>query len=338
MTALKRFQRLESPGIWRDGPEAQRRDVILSFGDASLVVSDQSEQVLTHWSLAAIERLNPGQKPALYGPAPDSAETLEIDEPMMVEAIEAVRSAIARARPHPGRLRLAILGVIATAIALLGIFWLPGALVRHAVSVVPGSVRAEIGRDLLARIDRLAGSPCARPGGQTALNRLTEKLLPGEGVHVVVLPGGMPRAIHLPGGIVVLNRALVEDYDDPAAVAGFILAERVRAQRTDPLAELLSASGVAATLRLLTSGALPDGAIEAHAERLMTAPPTPLPEPELLALFERAHVSSAAYSYARDVSGESVLRLIEADPMRGKAPMQLLSDRDWVQLQAICGS
>jgi len=338
MTALKRFQRLESPGVWREHPEAQRRDVILSFGDASLVVSDQREQVLTHWSLAAIERLNPGQLPALYSPGEDSAEALEIDEPMMIEAIEAVRSAIARGRPHPGRLRLLILAAIAASIAAVGIFWLPGALVRHTVSVVPASVRAEIGRDLLSRIDRLAGRPCGRPGGQAALDRLTDRLLPGEGTRVVVLPGGMPRAMHLPGNIIVLNRALVEDYADADAVAGFILAERARAERADPLAELLKDAGLAATLRLLTSGALPDDALEAHAERLMTEPPTPLTDAELLARFERTHVSSAAYGYARDVSGESVLRLIEADPMRGQKTKPLLSDRDWVQLQAICGA
>jgi hypothetical protein len=69
MTALKKYQRLESPGLWRDTPEAQRREVVVAFREASLVLSDpRTELALSHWSLPAVERLNPGTLPALYGP------------------------------------------------------------------------------------------------------------------------------------------------------------------------------------------------------------------------------------------------------------------------------
>ncbi|TCP60253.1 hypothetical protein EV663_11140 [Rhodovulum bhavnagarense] len=337
MTALIRYERLESPALWREAPEAQRRDVILSFGDASLVISDSAERVLTHWSLAAIARTNPGMRPAIFTPDADSGETLEVDEPVMIEAIEAVRAAIARGRPRPGRLRLAILGVLLAGMTALALFWLPGALVRHAVTVLPATVRAEIGRDVLARLTRVAGPACARPGGAAALDRLTMRLLPGTSTKVIVLPGGMARAAHLPGGLILLNRALVEDFEDPGAVAGFILAEDARATQTDPLAALLRAAGPLATLRLLTSGTLPKGALDAHAEAVMTHPPAPLPDEALLARFAKAGLSSARYAYALDVSGETVLGLIEADPMRGQIPVPLISDGDWVRLQSICG-
>lgn len=337
MTALKRYRRLESPGVWREHAQAQRRNVILSFGDASLVVSDTGERVLTHWSLAAIERLNPGEAPALYAPGADSDETLEIDDAIMVEAIEEVRAAIARGQPRPGRLRLAIVAATVAAMAALALFWLPGALVRHAVTVVPPQVRAEIGRDIVGRMARVAGQPCTRPGGAAALDRLTERLLPGRGAHAVVLPGGMARAAHLPGRLIVLNRALVEEYEDPNAVAGFILAEDARAAGTDPLARLLSEAGALATLRLLTSGHLPEGALEAHARSVLTQPPAPLDDAVLIERFRTAGVPSTPYAYAIDSSGEGVLGLIEADPLRGQAAAPVLSDGDWVQLQAICG-
>ena len=42
MTALKQYQRLESVGVWRPDPEAQRRNVTVSFGDASLAISDNA--------------------------------------------------------------------------------------------------------------------------------------------------------------------------------------------------------------------------------------------------------------------------------------------------------
>ena len=49
MTALTEFQRLECTGLWREAPEAQKREVIVSFGDATLVLSEaRSQRALTH--------------------------------------------------------------------------------------------------------------------------------------------------------------------------------------------------------------------------------------------------------------------------------------------------
>src|SRR6056297_3625758 len=84
MTALKQFARLEAPGIWRAEPEAQRRDVVVAFGDATLVISDQAGRALSHWSLAAVARINPGDLPALYTPSADALEVLEIEDDSMV--------------------------------------------------------------------------------------------------------------------------------------------------------------------------------------------------------------------------------------------------------------
>jgi hypothetical protein len=70
MTVLEQYRRLESLGLWRDGPDDQRREVVVSLGEATLVVSTPAETALTHWSLPAIERLNPGRTPALYAPGP----------------------------------------------------------------------------------------------------------------------------------------------------------------------------------------------------------------------------------------------------------------------------
>jgi hypothetical protein len=62
-----------------------------------------------------------------------------------------------------------------------------------------------------------------------------------------------------------------------------------------------------------------------------------LPEAITLSFFEAAQVPSTPYAYARDITGETVLGLIEADPMSGQSPEPILRDRDWVLLQNICG-
>ena len=104
MTVLAEYQRLEAEGVWRASRDAQRRDVTVSIGKATLTITAPNGTALTHWSLPAVVRLNPGETPAVFGPGRDPTETLEIAETEMVEAIDRVLSAIRR--PNLGRTSL----------------------------------------------------------------------------------------------------------------------------------------------------------------------------------------------------------------------------------------
>jgi len=337
MTALPEYQRLESSGLWLASPDAQRRDVFVCFGDATIVLADRNSTALAHWSLPAIRRLNPGQRPALYSPDANAIETLELTDDAMIDAIERVQNAIARSQPHPGRLRGVLLAGGAAALIALAVFWLPDALIRYTASIVPDAKRAEIGRAMLANITRVAGLPCSTEIGDAALSKLQKRLSNGADTSLVVLSSGVGEAEHLPGGIILLGRSLVEDYEDAEVVAGYILAEQLRADTLDPLKRFLRAAGLPTAFRLLTTGKIPDATLAEYAEMLLTSPQEPLDEDALLARFETADLRSSPYAYARDHSGETTLALIEADPLAGGTPKPVLSDGDWVSLQGICG-
>ena len=341
MTALSEYLRLEATGLWRATPDAQRTEVVVSIGDATLVITDMAERPLAHWSLPAVQRANPGQRPAIYHPDGDPGETLEIsgDEAEMIAAIEKLRSAIARARPHPGRLRLVIFLAIAALIIGLGALWLPDRLRIHALSVVPGVKRAEIGDALLAHMQGVTGAPCADPVGTAALTRLSQRLPDGAGpAKLVVMPDGVQSTASLPGGTILISRRLVEDHDDPDVLAGFIIAEHMRARQTDALDNLLQQAGVMASVRLLTTGELPESALRRYAEHLLATPPAPVADTLLLDGFRALSVPTTPYAYALDISGEETIDLIEADPFGGQSPEPVLSDGDWLRLQAICGN
>ncbi len=339
MTALKKYSRLECPGIWRPDPEAQRQDVIVSFGDASLVIADRNDRALSHWSLAAVVRINRGERPALYTPSAEGSETLEIDDEAMIEAIETVRSAILRSRPREGRLRLVLLSLSLVLLLAAATLWLPGALTRHTLSVVPEATRTEIGTQLFTAIGRVSGSPCRSRRGDVALARLHARLLPPGKGGLLVLPEGIHSTVSLPGGLMLLDRALVEDHESPDVVAGHILAETERQARTDPLESVLETAGIVPTLRLLTTGHLQDETLRSYAETLTARIPPSIPDNALLERFAAANVASTPYAYAIDVTGETVLGLIEADPMRaGGKRKPVLEDGDWVALQGICGN
>lgn len=340
MTALRKYQRIEASGLWRPAPDAQRREVIVSIGDATLVITDMKEQPLAHWSLAAVERANPGETPAIYHPDGDPDETLELtqDEAEMIQAIEKLRQAIGRTRAKPGRLRLVILGSVVATVLALAVFWLPGAMLNHAVRVVPTVKRAELGERLLVHAQRVTGQACATQSSDGSLKHLASRIkLPrAQANRIIVMRSGVSETVLLPGRILLISRRLIEEYEDPSVAAGFIVAELVRARTADPLKQLLEAGGFLDTLRLLTTGTLPDEALAAYAETILAVPRAPLTDADLLAGFAEAKLSSTPYAYALDVSGEATVGLIEADPMREQEVPTILSDADWVRLQEIC--
>ncbi len=342
MTALREYQRLEAAGLWRAAPGDQRCEVVVSVGDATLVITDMRDRALTHWSIPAVVRANPGQMPAIYHPDGDTGETLELDasEKQMIDAIEKLRAGIARQRPRPGRLRtMMVLGSMLATVAL-AIFWLPGALRDHALRVVPPVKRAQIGAALEAQMQAVTGPPCRAPAGVAALTRLAERLPARRGTGALrVVRDGVATTATLPGGTILLHRSLVEDYEEPDVVAGYIVAERVRARAHDPLGRLLDHAGPVATFRLLTTGDPGQEALRSYAEYLLAdAPTAPLDDAALLEGFAAWSVRSTPYAYARDITGETTLPLIEADPFAGDAPDQILSDGDWLRLQGICGN
>jgi catechol 2,3-dioxygenase-like lactoylglutathione lyase family enzyme len=336
MTALTKYQRLECSGLWRAAPEDRRREVIVAFRKASLVISDSRSGVaLAHWSLPAIERIGAADgAPALFAPGRDAHETLEIDDETMIGAIETVRRVIASRRRGAGRARRLIPVAIALAAVLAGAIWLPGALIRHTASVLPAAKRAEIAAAVLADI-ATTHRPCAAPLGRRALNRLTARVL-GPSGRALILSGGPEPAAHLPDGRILLSYALIENSDGPGAAAGYMLAERLAAEAGDPVLPALRHAGFVASFRLLTTGDLPEGALAGYGARLFERGPAQPADGNLLARMEAAGVPAAPYAYARDPSGETTLALIEADPFRDAAAPMLLSDGDWVSLQGIC--
>ncbi|MDO6584363.1 hypothetical protein Q4543_02430 [Salipiger sp. 1_MG-2023] len=339
MTALKEYVRLEASALWRAEPGAQRREVIVSLGDASLTIAEFSGRALAHWSLPAVRRANKGQRPAIYYPDGDPGETLEFREDAedMIDAIERLMRTIDKRRPKPGKLRLVLLSGVATVVLAAAVFWLPGALVRHTEKVVPMVKRDEIGAALLSRITRIAGQPCVTEEARLPLRHMALRIL-GESRQddLFILPDGLRTTAHLPGGLILVSRDVLENYEDPDIVAGYILTESLRAARTDPLGDVLEHAGLWAALQLLTTGKLPDSALDRYAETLLSRLPETLPTEVLRDAFDRAQLRSAPYATALDPGAERTAVLANGDAATAANTRLVLPDADWVRLQGVC--
>lgn len=337
MTALQKYERLESSGLWRETPQAQLREVVVSLRATTLMLSDpKTETPLTQWSLPAVRRVNRLELPARFAPAEDEDETLEIDDPEMIGALDKVRSTLEHRRTKPGRLRGTLYATAGLTLLGLGLFWLPGALVDYTANMLPLPTRAQLGQMALADLTRLTGSPCAKVEGMAALADMAHRIDPNDPPEIRVLSQTLDRPLALPGNIVLLPANLLNQSDGAEAVAGFVIAEKRYALGRDPTKAVLRYAGLWDTVRLLTSGAMAEHSIEGYGELLLLTQETLPSDAELLSAFKTAGISSTPYALARDPSGVLTRSLVQADPLpRGSDPA-VLDDGAWISLQTVC--
>lgn len=338
MTALTNFQRLEAQGSWRAAPDAPLREVIVSLGDATLVLSDpKTDTPLSHWSLPAVIQMNPGMIPAIYAPSAEGAdETVQIDDPLMIQAIARVQGAVAIHRSHTGRLRSAI--VVLAILVVFGwlFFWLPGALIAHAARIAPPAQARGIGMAILADLEKESGAVCARESGQAVLDWLAPQLVGPTG-SIVVVPGPLGGARRLPGDLYVIGSDLLQTAPGPEVAAAHLIAARLGVGDAALRQAAMDHAGLLASLRLMTLGHLPPEYMAGFSQTILGSPPQRPDDATFLAALAETKIPAEPYARSIDPTGQTVLPLIEGDPFRDAPPARpLLTDEQWLALQQIC--
>ena len=337
MTALKTYERLECTGLWRLDQETQRREVVVSFGHASLVLTNIQNKPLTHWSLAAIEMHKGEAGQTILIPGEDSHETLEISDKIMLDAISQVQKAILKNHPHPGRLRKILTITFLSLLTFIGLFWAPQAIERYAVKMLPQIKRVELGQAIASQIGNIAGPFCQGPDGTTAAAQLATRLSTGEPLKFLILPGHRDNVVTLPGGIVILFETMMTQTNDPKVLVGKILSARAEKTRDDPLNRLMSGAGPLTALRLIASSELSGKQLNELAKIALSSTTVKITAEELLAEFKTMEVNSTPYAKSEFTDDDPTrLELIAQDPYPAGATRIVLEDGAWLVLQTIC--
>ncbi len=330
MTALEKFDRLESLGLWKESETSQKKEVIVSFGKASLVLSDNHDTPLAHWALGAVEIREAGDERVLYAPDKTGFETLEITDPTMNRAIGKIRQAIRKPKSHRGRIRLLSTLLIMVCLCLLTVFWFPKALTDYTAQIVSNAKAREIGARLMPHINQYAGQPCQASGTDFAIRKLEDRLMDTSHNTLFIADMRTQYSTHLPGGIILANRNLVEGFSSPEVLAGFVLMERALQEQRPAIHALFSQAGPIATLSFLITGDISDEVLSTFAKNLMTRSLTLPDTTALLKIFKAADISSTPFA---GVLNNQVLAT--SDPVKG--PFRpILTDPEWLALQSIC--
>ncbi len=226
MTALAAYERLEAEGRYAATPDAAECEVLVKFGDASLMIMTFDETPIDHWPLASLVRTADGGAALSLAPDAGARDRLRLDDPAMVAAILEVCAALSTPGPsRMARLRRP-LGRVAALAAAAGLVWAgwaatPAALDRLAAGL-PVAARAALGEAAIAAWP--GGRVCDSPAAARALAPLATRLsraLGGApvGLRVLDAPDTPAAALAAPGGRVALLFAAIDRAASPAAVA-----------------------------------------------------------------------------------------------------------------------
>lgn len=261
MTALSQFERLEAMARWHDATHPAGREVVLSLGDATLTLRDPgNETALDHWSLPALQRLNPGQYPARFALQQDAlhnqrdklSDWLETDDPLMISAIEKLQSAVER--HHRGHVsnhhrRGYVIGIL---VALLGFAALWRALPDYVSWIAPPAQYDQMDVSMISALEAHDLWVCSEPRGRTILNDIASELSIAPSKLIVMEGPALPaRVVSLPGGTKIIAASWLKAMDGPDELRKQLLDGMSDVQGTQDFAQALRSTGPKTVIRTL---------------------------------------------------------------------------------------
>lgn len=338
MTALERYTRLEATGYWCEAPDREEVEVLVSFGDATLVLSDFQENLLTHWAMAALQPLRSDEDGTIYSPDPSGNETLRIADADMNEAIGLVRQAWRFPKRRRKGRGAVFYGIAALAIAAAGVVWVPDLLRSQAASITEGAAARLLADRMMASGRDLVGPTCTEPRGLAASRKLTARLFAADAPRIIYLSG--PMAPHvLPGGTLAVGQETLRALPNPEALAGLI-AYLATGPQESITHRILDQASLRELATYIGNGRMPEPPMRALVAELQqeAAHWTP-PADSFASVMGAAKLPTldfAAFLGGQGAADAVVGQIAAADRMAGEPFIPALRDQDWVALREIC--
>lgn len=335
MTALDQYIRLEATGRWRESSEEPWQEVVVSFGNASLVLSDFKDRALTHWALAAITTETQENGATRLSPAPDSSEQLEVSDAEMLAAIEKTTERARAEENAPPKRNLVkpfvYLSLIIVFIA--GAIYAPAFLKDRAFKMIPPERAVLVGGNLSGSFK---SQSCDYPPAKRSLEIIQQHAKVSFAAEPLVIKASSPRFARLPGGQPILSVSLIEEASAPETIAGWLLLAEATPPRNTVLHALIAKKSALEALGFLFSGKIEaqDRVWMAKSLRETRLAPDPLIIENVRAKLAELKIDEAPF--LRDLANASP-SFEPLRPIEEAAPgTPLLTDQSWVALQSIC--
>lgn len=322
------YIRFEASGIWRENAETPPRDVIVSLGERTLVLSDLGDRILGHWARAGLTPLRTEGETTVYTLSAESGETLAIgDRQMNVEISGRTHDAQVSPRKRRKRPRLGLILAASFSIGLSATLasFAPGAMRHQTLRLIQPGQAAELSDRILLILMDKGAQPCRHPTGERNVNRLTATLAaPGETpVRTRVMDLADASAARLPDGSVIVSQSAVAAARVPEDLAAVLAVALAR----DPLETLVNSMGpVDHMVYFLTADLRPTTLDDAA--RAALAPATSDEMAAAATRLEALGLSTGAEGEER--SGDDKVRLLSG------TSASALEAINWASIKRIC--
>ncbi len=335
MTALDNYLWLEATGHWTETPDTPPREVIVSFRNTSLVLSDLKENVLGHWALAGVQAIDRTGDTTVYSMNSDGTETLRIGDPEMNAAIAKV--SLGEILPEPTRIqktrRLSLVGpLVALLIILIIAAVSPGLAPLLATRMVPPASERELGDRMLLALMESSGPICPETPGRRALDSIGTSLAAnGEAPRIRVLDLKQTPVLALPGDTILMGSATLKTARAPEEAAGWIALARA----TDPVADMMRDAGTLQNLRYVFTGNISPRPLESQIAGDWEPPGTAVIQQALNSLhdagIDQRPLYDALIRYGWQTDPENPV-VMQENPRTER----LVTDQEWDAVRAIC--
>ncbi len=272
MTALDKYTRLESVGQWKEDPNAREKEVIVSFGDATLVLSDFQENPLSHWALAGLHSRVADGGAVTYSPDPAFQESLEIQDTEMIEAIALVSKLISEPEKAPKK---GVGLIVALAVLVVGLVVLAPLAIRYQAQSMTGpETRRFIAYQML---DHPGLTPCNALEPANIKVRFLAQAFPEDPAPELVIVHEDVGGVLFPGEVILLGNADFLQFLSADDLGAWIRSS------ADIKDEVLNAyfrrAPLTTLLKYITSGALPEDDIRSFTARSVVEYELDIPAP-----------------------------------------------------------
>lgn len=249
---------MRGEAVYFDGEVAADRAVSIAIEGTHLRISDGNvpEQIWPAKLLAAVHAHEPGRPLRLsHGSFP--GKRLVVSDPQLIAAIVGLAPQLL-GKPSPRHLLRGaawVCGAIA-AVAVAG-YLVVQAAPRTVAQIVPAVWMDRIGQQLERSLAEGA-SRCDSQMTLRALSAMATRLTEGDSdlppLSITIYDLPMVNAFAMPGGRIVLSRALITAAESPVEVAGVLAHEIGHVVRQHPEAQIIRAVGIQVLIAAVTGG------------------------------------------------------------------------------------
>ncbi|MEM7059022.1 MAG: M48 family metalloprotease [Pseudomonadota bacterium] len=367
MTALSDYAKLEAEAVFFDAQSGLSTEVVLSFGERSLVIMALDDRALAHWPLVTLRSPSKRDDHSVkIAPDQGAEDYVSVRDTEMIRAIQTVCPNLYTAPTKPPRRRVPRRYLVGALIVLLAISAYLGfpAMLRHIIDDIAPEQERRLGMAMRSEMIKTLGTrnviwQCVDSEGLKAIEAITGRVAAGSEqlpqVSIIDLP--IAGTLLLPGGEILIFRGLLDKTKTPEAMAGLLAHQMAHLETRDALNHSIASFAIIDLVKFWWGAQPEDQVIEDATEAFLSRPyseavelsadmrttlalaATGLPTRPFAADLEdwgSLDQSPLSFSTRHPGGSDRAAKVRGADKVGGNSFKPALDDRSWLALGNIC--